>query len=258
MTSNARKMVSIPRSVVRIGLTGDEADRLARELAEMEESLHEPGLGGFNAFDLDAAIARRREWLTAAMPAHDVEVGPFEIDVTPVTNAQWARYMAEAGAGAPEVGVGRERDFVTGVSRHEAQAYAHNERLDLPTEAEWEAAARRGRSFFTWGDAYFPQGEIAFRPPVREPYPVGSRPELVSARGVHDLLGQFGEYCWNPFEPYPGTDPAWWRAHFPDAAGQRTVRGGYDVNQDATCVSRRGVPPTERRTHIKFRCVRRA
>lgn len=168
MKSTGREMVSAPKSVVQIGLTIEEADRLAGELARMEEALHEPGFGGFNVFDLGAATARRREWLTVAMPAYEVEVGPFEIDVYPVTNAQWARFMAESGACAPEVGMSKERDFVTGVSWQEAQAYAHHERLDLPMKAEWEVAARHGRSFFTWGDTYFPEGEVAFRPPVRE------------------------------------------------------------------------------------------
>lgn len=73
---------------------------------------------------------------------------------------------------------------------------------------------------------------------------------------MHDLVGQFGEYCRDELEPYPGADPAWWDAHFPGWRGQRVVRGGYDVHQLATCVSRRGVPENERRTHLKFRCVR--
>ena len=150
-----------------------------------------------------------------------------------------------------------EKKLVTGVSWLEAERFATHHGLALPTEAEWECAARNERSLFTWGDAYSPQGAIAFQDPVDEPYVVGSRPETASARGVHDLLGQFGEYCADPFGPYPGADPARWHKLFPNAPGQRVVRGGYDINQDATTVSRRGVPDNERRTHLKFRCVRR-
>jgi formylglycine-generating enzyme required for sulfatase activity len=252
-----RETITIPRTTVRIGLEPDEADRLARELAEMEEQLREPGLGGFDVFDVDAATAVRRDWLSASMPAHDVEVGPFEIDVYPVTVAEWKRFMADTGARAPDGPPGEDRQFVTGISWKEAMAYAHHHRVELPTEAEWECAARDRRSFFTWGNYYFPHGELAFALPVDRPYDVGSRPKLASRRGVHDLLGHFGEYCWDPFAPYDGADLEAFDRHFPDRRGHRTVRGGYDVYQDATCVSRRGVPETERRTHIKFRCVRR-
>ena len=252
-------MVSIPRMVITIGLTPDEADRLALELAKMEEELHEPGLGAFEVFDVAAAARRRRAWLEAAMPAHEVEVGPFEIDVYPVTVGQWSRFMKVTGAPQPEKFLPTpEKNFVTGVSWHEARQYAEHHGLALPTEAEWECAARRERSLFTWGDEYFPQGGVAFRDPVDEPYAVGSRPETASARGVHDLLGQFGEYCADPFAPYPGADLAQWQRMFPSSQGQRVVRGGYDINQDATTVSRRGVPEYERRTHLKVRCVRRA
>jgi formylglycine-generating enzyme required for sulfatase activity len=254
----ATKMISVPPTRLRIGLTPDEADRLARELAAMEEALDEPGLSGAPS-DASAVIARRRMWLEIAMPAHEVEVGAFEIEEFPVTNAQWARFMAETGARKPDgPGLAVDRNFVTGVAWTEASAYAFHHQLELPTEAEWECAARNDRSLFTWGDAYFPQGDVAFREPVRAPYAVGSRAELRSARGVHDLLGQFGEYTSSPFGPYPGAEVARFEALYPDWRGQRTVRGGYDVNQDATCVSRRGVPENERRTHLKFRCVRRS
>jgi formylglycine-generating enzyme required for sulfatase activity len=251
-------MISVPHTRITIGLTPDEADRLALELAKMEHELHEPGLGAFDVVDVEAVAKRRRAWLEAAMPAHEVEVGPFEIDVYPVTNAQWSSYMKAARAAKPETWPLTDgKRFVSGVSWREAEAYATHHELALPTEAEWECAARRDRSLFTWGDSYFPQGEVAFKDPVDEPYAVGSRPQLASARGVHDLLGQFGEYCADWFGPYPGADPATWSKLFPTTQGQRTVRGGYDLNQDATCVSRRGVPETERRTHLKFRCVRR-
>jgi iron(II)-dependent oxidoreductase len=189
------------------------------------------------------------------MPVHEVEIGPYEIDIYPVTHAQWARFVAETGARQPEVR-GPGSHFVTGISWQEANAYAAHYQLDLPSEAEWEHAARNDRSFFTWGDAYFPQGTAAFE--IDEPYAVGTRPGIAIVRGVHDLLGIFGEYSREPFGPYPGMDLARWERRFPNTRGHRAVRGGYDPNQDATCVSRRGVPEDERRKHVKFRCVRRS
>ena len=253
---DAPRRVLIPRTRLRIGLTPDEADALATELAKMEEALHEPGLKAFDVFDFDGVRARRREWLETSMPAHDVEVGPFEIDVYPVTNARWMQYAVETGA--PESAKpGSDECFVTGVSWQDAAGFAKHYGLDLPSEAEWECATRHLGSFFTWGNEYFPQGDVAFSDPQYETYPVGSRPQLASARGVHDLLGQFGEYCRDPFAPYQGADRALWERHFPGWQGQRVVRGGFDFNQDATCVSRHPVPENERRTHLKFRCARR-
>jgi formylglycine-generating enzyme required for sulfatase activity len=250
-----RPMIRFEKAKVSVGLTAAEADRLAAELARMEERLAEPGLAGYAPADLAATTARRRAWLATSVPAHEVEVASFSIDVYPVTNLQWKQFAAAADRAPPDGGYGPDGAFVTGISWAEAQAYAHYYGLDLPTEAEWEHAARDGRSFFTWGDDYFPIGDIAFREPVDRPCAVGSRPETASAHGVQDLLGQFGEYCRDPFAPYDGTDHRLWNEHFPDARGRRTVRGGYDMNQDATCVSRRGVPPDERRRHLKFRCV---
>jgi len=250
-----RAMVSIPRTRVRIGLTPDEADRLALELAKMEDVSND-GEGGMGSPSVDAIRARRREWLIASMSAHEVEVGPFEIDVYPVTNGEWSRYAARAGA-RKSARLGPEKHFVTGVSWQEARAFAQHNKLDLATEAEWECAARHERSLFTWGDSYYPQGEIAFRPPVFDTHEIGSRPQIASARGVHDLLGQFGEYCADKFGPYPGADVDAFTKLFPGWGNKRVVRGGYDLDQDATCVSRRGVPEDEPRTHLKFRCVRR-
>lgn len=246
-------VVWIPATRVELGLRPDEADALALELAQMQVALAAPKMG---APDVDEVRAERRAYLIAAMPAHVVELAAFEIDVYPVTNAAWETYALATGAARP-AREGAPDAFVTGISWREAQAYARHHGAELPTEAEWECAARQDRRLFTWGDHYFPEGDAAFEPPVLETYRVGSRPTTASPRGVHDLLGQFGEYTASPFAPYPGADVAAFEKLFPSWRGQRVQRGGYDVHQDATCVSRRGVPEDERRTHMKFRCVRR-
>jgi formylglycine-generating enzyme required for sulfatase activity len=248
-----RKRIAIAATRVRLGLTPDEADRLARELATAEVGAHEPGLAGFDVQSIDAVAEERRAWLETAMPAHEVDVGAFEIDVFPVTNADWLAFQNATRAAPPKRG-GAPQRFVTGVSWREADAFATWAGMALPTEAEWEVAARDGRSFFPWGDRY---SAAAFAMPDDEAWVVGSRPATASKRGVQDLIGKFGEYCADAFAPYAGADVALFERHFPSWRGQRVVRGGFDPYQDATCVSRRGVPDDERRTHLKFRCVRR-
>jgi len=249
--------VAIPRTRFPLGLRPEEAERLADELAQMQLALDEPDFDELRSPpDLDVVRTERRAWLEAAMPAHEVEVGPFEIDVYPVTNAEWDAYVQATGAKYAER-LGDPKAFVTGISRDEALAYARHRGADLPTEAEWECAARIERRLFTWGDQYFPQGSLAFTPPVLETYVVGSRAATVSGHGVQDLLGQFGEYTSSAFGPYPGADLGKFETLYPLWRGQTVQRGGYDTHQDATCVSRRGVPANERRQHMKFRCVLR-
>ncbi len=211
---------------------------------------------GFLSSLLEEIRANRRAWLETAMPSHVVEIAEFEIDAYPVTNAQWSAYVDVYGA-RPAARRGPPEDFVTGISWQEAMQYALDDGGELPTEAEWECAARVDRRLFTWGDAYFPQGDVAFTPPTLETYQVGSRPATVNPRGIHDLLGTFGEYTASKFGPYPGANVAAFETLWPNSAGQRVQRGGYDTRQDATTVSRRGVPETERREHMKFRVLRR-
>ncbi len=244
--------IKVPGQLFEIGLRPEEADRLALELAKMELAVSTPKMG---RPDLEEVRADRRAWIETAMPSHAVDIAEFEIDVYPVTNAQWSAYVDVYGA-RPAARRGPPEDFVTGISWQEAMQYALDDGGELPTEAEWECAARVDRRLFTWGDAYFPQGDVAFTPPTLETYQVGSRP-AANPRGIHDLLGTFGEYTASKFGPYPGANVAAFETLWPNWAGQRVQRGGYDIRQDATTVSRRGVPETERREHMKFRVLRR-
>jgi formylglycine-generating enzyme required for sulfatase activity len=264
---DCRDMVSIEAASITLGLTADEAARLARELVAMAEVYwreEAPSPKGFlRDFDADAEYARRLEALQVSMPAHEVALGAYRIDRYPVTNGQWAAYLDACGGDPPITWSSLrtsvwEREFVTGVSWNEARAYARHHGLDLPTEAEWEHAARNGRSFFPWGDSYFPEGRAAFTPPTGAPWEVGSRPSLASWAGVHDLSGEFGEYCADELAPYPGADtPLFDRLHHGRWRGQRVIRGGFDVLQDSTCVFRAGIAPDHRDRLLKVRCVHR-
>jgi formylglycine-generating enzyme required for sulfatase activity len=259
MTSTPRDMVEIPGRTIRLGLTEDEADRLARELAlaEVAERERRQSLGRMKDFALDDVIAHRREWMRTSMPAHEVIVMPFAIDRTPVTNGQWRAYMADTGAKRPARWSDDANDdvMVTGVSWRDAVAYAAHHNCTLPSEAQWETAARDGRSFFPWGDRFEPLGPQAYANGAL-PIQVGRHPALSSAAGVHDLIGRFGTLCRDDFGPYPGTDETWFDAHYPSWRGQKVVRGGYSVHQDSTCVYRNGIGEERQNKFVGFRCVR--
>jgi formylglycine-generating enzyme required for sulfatase activity len=263
-----RQMVEVAPASFELGLSEAEAERLARVLTDMERTYRdEDDAQSVKAWrtewDEEAAYDTRLEWLYTSVDAHEVTVGEFHIDAYPVTNAQWAAYIEAVGKAAPATWDrkpdGWEAHFVTGVSPDEADAYAAHYGLSLPTEAEWERASRDGRQFFPWGDEYFPNGRTAFQAPVKSTYAVGSRPELASWCGVHDLVGQFGEFTSSTFEPYPGTSVALLDKHFHGQwKGLRVARGGYDVFQDATCVFRRPIPAERAARLKKFRCVERS
>lgn len=127
---------------------------------------------------------------------------------------------------------------ITGVCWFEAMAYARwldaqvqvqtQDRAPgygwrLPTEGEWEKAARgtSGR-VYAWGDAWNPQRAnvdgVIGRPTVVGMYPHGATPE-----GVLDLTGNVWEWCLSLYERYPYSAD---RVNDPDADGRRVVRGG--------------------------------
>jgi iron(II)-dependent oxidoreductase len=101
---------------------------------------------------------------------------------------------------------------VTGVSWHEAMAYARFVGKRLPTEAEWEKAATwenetKRKRRFPWGDAA-PSPEIVnFNGHYLGPTPVGAFPAGASAAGCLDMGGNVWEWTSTTFDEYPGFSP---------------------------------------------------
>lgn len=145
-------------------------------------------------------------------PQHTVGLGAYKIDKYPVTNAQYARFVAATGHRPPshwaqgKIPAGKELHPVTLVSWHDAQAYAKWAGKRLPTEAEWEKAARGtdGRRW-PWGNAMEPSRLNTY-------YNVGSTtkvtvyPQGASPYGVMDMAGNVSEWTADDFKPYPGSD----------------------------------------------------
>lgn len=180
---------------------------------------------------------------TDEKPAHRVQVTGFWMGVYPVTNEQYTRFIAETGQAAPESFTDRRfndpaRPVVT-VSWEDARAFTAwlTSKLSsliarLPTEAEWEYAARGtdGRRY-PWGNntpdatrATFGQDGDTGCPAV-----VGHTPAGVSRFGVHDLAGNVWEWCldtWAASYAELWTGPIDPCHHGDTRGGVRVVRGG--------------------------------
>ena len=177
-------------------------------------------------------------------PAHTVAVPSFYLDTTPVSNGAYEAFIAAGGYDdqrwwSPAGWAHRQRtgldaplswrregggwlrtrfgvtepvpsaEPVMHVSWYEAEAYARWAGRRLPTEAEWEKAARfdpaTGRSRrFPWGDAD-PSPRLAnLGQHHLQPAPVGSYPEGAAPCGARQLVGDVWEWTSSDFLPYPG------------------------------------------------------
>jgi formylglycine-generating enzyme required for sulfatase activity len=191
-----------------------------------------------------------------AAPAHTVQLAAFGIGRTEVSIFEFARWVSVTGASAKYPLAVDPGLPVTGVTMPEAKAYCEWKHPDggrLPTEQEWEAAARgtAGR-LYAWGDEWNPDaatvGDSA-------PRPAGSRPLGRTPEGIEDMIGNVWEWTSSPFVPYGRPVPA--------NPARFVLRGGgfNSLVSVANAVFRTGAAPVLPRSELAatgFRCAMNA
>ena len=235
-------------------------------------------------------------------PAHEVDVPPFFLDAAPVTSGRYAEFIADGGYERPELwtaegwahrmNAGLEAPMhwrrdgdgwactrfgvtapiepdepVVHVCFHEAKAFAAWAGRRLPTEAEWEKAARHdpatGRSRrYPWGDEDPEPRHANLGQRHLRPAPVGAYPDGASPLGVHQLIGDVWEWVDTDFHGYPGFVAFPYHEYSQAFFGPeyKVLRGGsFGTDKDACRGTFRNWDfPIRRQIFSGFRCARDA
>jgi len=198
-------------------------------------------------------------------PAHEVDLPTFMMDKFEVTNADFAVFVETTGyeTYAEKEGrtgwraaysEGKDNHPVVYVTFDDALAYCTWAGKRLPTEAEWEKAARGPEGFpFPWGDDWDPTKANVKESGLRGTATVGSYPP--NGYGLCDTAGNVWEWVDSPYEAYPGSDYQDSK-YSPDLRG---LRGGgwFDSEEQVRATNRNaGDPTTTANDDIGFRCAK--
>jgi len=177
----------------------------------------------------------------------EVDIAPFRIGKYPVTVGQYETFVEEGTAPNREPANWPEQQDhpnwpVVGVTWHQAVAYGEWAGGRLPTEKEWERAARGPHcTKYPWGDDNIDPSRANYdESKVGHPTPVGLYPSGASAEGALDMVGNVWE---------------WTSSHYSEGSGTYVWRGGcFNYNRRIARSSyRRSLQPVEQNLYLGFR-----
>ena len=247
------KMSLIPSGIFDMGTTESEVSELVKKFAEYKAE---------------------KAWFVSEVPRHTVEIEAFYMDKAEVTNAQYEVFINQTGYRTPQYWFDDNYNSpnlpVVGVSWYDAMQYASWSEKRLPTEAEWEYAARGGmiNQVYPWGNEITPlmanYGEKVGNATTAGTYPANDY-------GLYDLAGNVWEWCLDSYKaefyrtsprknPFAGGDLVFLIQNFSQIDKQqvRVIRGGsWQSNPGPLRVASRGnYFPSFTLRNCGFRCVK--
>ncbi len=208
------------------------------------------------------------EWWPKSQPEHKRFLNAFYIDKFEVTNKKYKKFVEATkrtppahwiSGGFPE---DRADHPVVFVSWYDANDFCKWEGKRLPTEPEWEKAARgTDKRTFPWGDKFEPKSGNMPQYGKNDTMPVGSFENGKSPYGAYDMAGNVWEWTSDWFKPYPGN------THPDENYGEKymVVRGGswydctyYKCGISAPTYNRIFFNPMTMNNNFGFRCARDA
>jgi len=160
----------------------------------------------------------RNDSLPTEAPAHEVTLNAFQMDKNEVTNAEYGQFIRQTNHSPPEQWgsvkppIGQESLPVNNVSYDDALAFAEwrskrdGVKYRLPTEEEWEYAARNGDkdNLYPWGNTWQAGRAATLESGVGREQPVGTYPLGADRWGVQDLMGNVWEWTSSKASVYQG------------------------------------------------------
>ncbi len=266
------EVIQIPGGTFLMGTTPQEVSIAVRECVEIDEGLCQASYG------------------EDSTPAHSVTLDTYFMEVTEVTNQQYVAFLNSTGPNSHNNGCFNNRCVLTrnqdegspiifdsqnydippiaanlpviGVTWYGARAYCEAIGRRLPTEAEWERAARGDQGFvYPWGNERDLTLARTSRPRDGNvgPVAVGSFAAGASPYGILDMAGNVAEWVFDWYQPnyYAQPDASGLNPTGPVAGTDRVIRGGsWDALPFfSRTVHRQHEPPGDAYLWLGFRCA---
>lgn len=247
------EMIAIPGGIFGMGSTDDEAKRCVAFWASKL---------------LEESFTKRKfhQWIHKECPVHSVRIEPYRISKYPITNAQYRLFCLATNAPFPESLQENSIDNhpVWGIDYREALDFSNwfssmmGESFRLPTEAEWEFAARGPQHLeYPYGNAFDPTKANTFESGIGTTTPVDFFDRYASPFGICDMAGNVEEWTTDFYAPYPGGD--WIDDDLTHTLGKqyRILRGGSFARGGdlSRCARRHGPYQGKEYRYVGFRLV---